>query len=316
MIFRNPSIPVLVVALCLFLTGCSTNRWIVNKVAAVLAGGGGSVFSGDDDPELVAAALPFGLKLYESLLQESPENEELLLATGSAFVMYANAFVHTPAGMVPEEEYETAEHMRKRAGKLYLRGRDYVLKALELRHPGIRSSLAGGDPKIALIATATDDIPYLYWGAAGWLGAASAAGFDLRFAMEMQQPVAMLLRVLELDENHGGGTAHELLVSYYGSVPAAFGGSEKKARHHFDRAAEISKGSRPGPYLALARSVCVRKQDLGQFKSLLQTALAIDPDAAPDARLQTILAQQEARWLLDHAGDFFIVEEESDVEGE
>jgi hypothetical protein len=34
-------------------------------------------FEGDEDPELVAAAIPFGLKLYESLLAESPKHRGL-----------------------------------------------------------------------------------------------------------------------------------------------------------------------------------------------------------------------------------------------
>jgi len=38
---------------------------------------------GEDDPELVRDALPFALKIYESLLAEDPENAPLALSTGA-----------------------------------------------------------------------------------------------------------------------------------------------------------------------------------------------------------------------------------------
>jgi hypothetical protein len=47
--------------------GCSIKRIAVNKLGNALAPGG-STYESDDDPELVASAVPFGLKLMESLL--------------------------------------------------------------------------------------------------------------------------------------------------------------------------------------------------------------------------------------------------------
>ena len=60
-------------------TGCSIKRMAVNQVGNALAGGG-TTFSSDDDPELVKAAVPFSLKLMESLLAESPRHRGLLFA--------------------------------------------------------------------------------------------------------------------------------------------------------------------------------------------------------------------------------------------
>ena len=57
-------------------TGCSIKRVAINNLGNALASGG-STFEGDEDPDLVAAAIPFGLKLYESLLAESPKHQGL-----------------------------------------------------------------------------------------------------------------------------------------------------------------------------------------------------------------------------------------------
>src|ERR1019366_2971308 len=68
-------------------SGCSIKRMAVNKVGDALAGSG-TTFASDDDPELVKAAVPFSLKLMESVLNENPRHEGLLLAACSGFTEY------------------------------------------------------------------------------------------------------------------------------------------------------------------------------------------------------------------------------------
>jgi hypothetical protein len=55
-------------------TGCSLRTYAVNMVGDALASGE-SVYESDDDIELVGEALPFGLKLTESLLAQSPNHD-------------------------------------------------------------------------------------------------------------------------------------------------------------------------------------------------------------------------------------------------
>ena len=89
-------------------------------------------------------------------------------------------------------------------------------------------------------------------------------------------------------------------------MPAAMGGSEAKAREHFALAIKYSNGTRVSPYLALATTVCVRNQNFPEFKALLETALKVEVNKSKRNRLVNILNQQKARWLLDHADDFFL----------
>jgi predicted anti-sigma-YlaC factor YlaD len=289
--------------------GCSLNRLAVNAVAGMLSSpGSGTVFTGDDDPQLVADALPFAMKLYESLLAETPENEELLLATGSMFAMYANAFVQTPAGMLPETEFARRQESLARAKRLYLRGRDYCLKALELRHPGLRARVEGNDPA-AMAGTDAEDLPYLYWAAASWMGAFSAEPFDMEMLLTLQRPLGLMARAYELEEGYGKGSIHEFYISVYGSLPASLGGSQDKARYHFAKAVEYAGGLTAGPYVALATSVSIPAQNAAEFRDLLGRALAVDLDASPENRLVNLLSQRKARWLLEHIEDYFLLEE-------
>jgi len=279
----------------------------MNQVAnALTSQTSGTVFSGDDDPELVGDALPFAIKLYESLMVANPNHLGLKLKTGSLYIMYANAFLQTPALMLPESDFKMQEFNYKRAKKLYLRGRDIVLSALEHKYSGFKQNLQKKLFAQALTATSKKDVPLLYWAGAGWLGAYAIDPFDMDLGMTMPAAAALMNRVLVLEENYAAGAIHEFYVLYYGSLPEYMGGSLQKAREHFNKAIAISSGKSSTPYIALATTVSVKEQNLDEFQSLLKQALAIDPNIDPENRLLNILNQRKALWLLEHADDFFL----------
>src|SRR4051812_33839937 len=116
------------------LPACSVKRMAVNKLGNALASGG-STYETDNDPQLVADAIPFGLKLMESLLAESPKHTGLLTAAASGFTEYAYAFVDQKADEVRATDLEQSDALRDRARKLYLRAHAYGLRGMESRYP-------------------------------------------------------------------------------------------------------------------------------------------------------------------------------------
>lgn len=296
---------------------CSIKKLAINQVANALTGSSqGTVFTGDNDPELVGDALPFAIKMYESLLAANPRHQGLRLTTGSLYVMYANAFLQTPASMLPEEEYQAQEFAYGRAKNLYLRGRDILLDLLEMKYPGFRRKLDGKKFAAALAGTERRDAPLLYWAGAGWLGGYAIDPFDMDLGMTLPAAAALIERTYELDPDYSAGALHEFYILYYGSLPEYMGGSLKKAREHFAKALAASGGRSATPYISLATSVTVKEQNYAEFRELLGRALAIDPDANPDQRLVGVLNRRKAQWLLEHAGDFFVEtgEQEENVE--
>jgi predicted anti-sigma-YlaC factor YlaD len=286
------------------LPGCAlVKRKAVGMVASTLASGG-DVFTRDDDPELVGDAIPFGLKLYESLLDSAPTNRELLLATCSNFTQYGVAYLETEAAVLGEaQHHDEVEHLNARALKLYLRAKGYCMRAMELRFPGIGQKLLT-DPVPALAKAQKKDVPLLYWTAASW-GSAIALGVDRpEIVIDMPAVRALAERALALDEAWSKGALHEMFVSL-DSLPEALGGSPEKARQHFKRAVELQQGLYPGPYVALATGVDVPAQNREEFETLLKTALEIDPEKDPSMRLVTLVQQKRARALLDHVETMF-----------
>jgi len=293
------------------LGGCGVFRQsAVDGVSEAFLGGRASeVYAADDDPELVRDALPFNLKTSEILIAQNPGNTALRLAAASGFVQYAAAFVDEEADRLVTSDLARARELQKRAGGLYQRGRDHALAGLELAHPGLRGRLPA-DPAAALAAVVRPEVPLLFWAGAGWAGAISVSGGNPALTADLPIAIALARRALELDEAWGDGVIHDFFIMFEGGSAGAVGGSEQRAREHFRRAVELTGGRKASPYVALAEAVSVRRQDLAEFTELLGRALAVDISAEPRWRLSNTLSQRKARWLLDHAADYFIEEEQ------
>jgi predicted anti-sigma-YlaC factor YlaD len=291
-------------AASLFSSGCSVKRIAVNKLGDAVAGGG-TTYASDDDPELVKAAAPFSLKLMESLLDENPRHRPLLLATTSGFTQYTFAFVQQEADEMEDKDVTRAAELRARARRLYLRARNYGLRGLEVEHAGFQKEL-GNDPKTAVGIARRKDVPLLYWTAVSWAAAISVSKDDPELIGDLPKVEALVDRALELDESFDHGAIHTFMISY--EMSRRKGESEAAARacKHFDRAVELSGGQMAGPMVALAESVSVQSQNLQEFKSLLERALAINPDTKPEWRLANLVMQRRARWLLARSDELFL----------
>jgi predicted anti-sigma-YlaC factor YlaD len=312
---RKQAILLVIVLALILLDFCSIKKMAMNQVAnALTAPGGGTVFTGDNDPELVGDALPFTIKLYESMMVSIPWHEGLKLRTGSLYIMYANAFLQSPAEMLPDEEYEKQDFLLNRAKNLYLRGRDIIMDALDKKYAGFSRKMKEKKYEQALAPMKKEDAPFLYWGAAGWLGAYAIEPLDMKIGLTVPGAGAMMDKVLQLDENFEKGAVLDFYVSYYGSMPEHMGGDAQKAREYYKKAIKASGGKSTSPHLSLATTVSINEQNYKEFKELLNKVLETDPDADPDNRLVHILNHRKARWLLEHAGDFFVegTEEEED----
>jgi predicted anti-sigma-YlaC factor YlaD len=291
-----------VVALVVAASGCSLKGAATSAVANALAAPS-DVMTRDEDPELVKAAIPFGLKTYESLLETVPKHQPLLIATCSGFTSYSYAYVQTPAEILQFTDRPTSRAGIDRAMKLYLRAKGYCLRALELRYPGIGKQLMA-DPVAALAKTKKKDVELLYWSASSW-GSAMSLGKD-QPDLVIDFPIVRALadRALALDPEWSNGSIHELFITL-DSQPEALGGSPEGARKHFAEAIRIQKGQLPGPYLELAEGQSVFNQDRAEFEKLINQALALDVNVQPSVRLVSLIMQSRARGMLEHIDELF-----------
>jgi hypothetical protein len=286
------------------LPGCSLNQIVIDKAGNALAASG-TTFAADDDPELIRAAAPFSLKLMESLLAESPNHRGLLSAAARGFTQYSYAFVQLDAEELDDRDLAGANAVRMRAKRLYVRARDYGLRGLEINHSGFTGKLRT-DAKAAVRLTGKSDVPLLYWTAASWAALISLSKDTPELIADLPAVEAMIDRALELDESFDQGAIHSFLIAYEMVRQGAKGDPESRARAHFMRAVELSGGFQAAPYVALAESVSVARQDRREFERLLGQAMAIDPEKRPEWRLANVVMQRRANRLLAHAGQMFV----------
>jgi len=294
-------------AVCLLAAGggCSIRHIAINKIGNALASGG-STFETDDDPELVAAAVPFGLKFYESLLAESPRHAGLLLAASSGFTEYAYAFVDQSADEVREESFDRSKALRERALKLYLRAHRYGMRGLESRYPGFTAAL-DNDAVAALARVRKRDAALLYWTAASLGLAVSCSKSDPDMIAHLPLVEMIVDRVAQLDPGFDEGAVPEFRITLEAARSGVQPEDRQKAmRGRFEQALDLSGGKRAGVFVSLAENASIPAQNPEEFRSLLEKALAVDPDADPANRLANLVAQRRARWLLNHANDLFL----------
>jgi predicted anti-sigma-YlaC factor YlaD len=190
---------------------------------------------------------------------------------------------------------------------MYLRGRDYCLRSLEVGYPGIAQRLHD-DPQKAVAVLQKKDVPAMYWTSASW-GKAVSISLD-RPALAGDFPIvqALIRRALALDEAYHAGAIHEVMITIE-SLPAEMGGDPARARQHYARALTLSQGNSAGAHVSYATGVLLPEQNEQGFVGLLNKALAVDVDREPRLRLANLLAQQYARYLLDHLDALFLSEE-------
>ncbi len=298
-------------ALCLAVAvggGCSVKKMAVKTMADALSEGT-SAYATDDDPELVKDSLPFGLKTLEGLLPTVPNHRGLLRTLASGFTSYSAAFIVPDIRRIQETDLDRARAERTRARRMFLRGREYGLRALEVSYPGFRKQLLE-DPRKAVARTVRADVPDLYWTAAAWGMAISNGKDQMDLIGDVPIVEALITRAYQLDEAWDDGSIHEFLIAFE-SRGAEMGGSLDRARQHFNRAMELARGRKIGPLVSFAENVSIQTQNRKEFDTLLGQALAFDTDQYVETRLANVLAQRKAQQLKAMEGDLFLEDKSS-----
>ena len=310
-----------IVGIVLLISSCSIKQMAFNGIANTLApfpapksGESGGIdaaaaLTGEDDVTLVSEVFPTVVKTYEILHLSNPMHRGLAIMAGSLYIMYANAFVQTPADYIPETQFQKKNLEYLRAKKFYLRGADYVLQSLDGAYKGFAEAMGDytEDKGAAFLARCkAADAESLYWAGCGVLGAFSLDPIDTAVFASVPGAVAMLERAAALDPAFNEGAIWETLATFYAAAPESLGGGMDKAQEAYQKTLELSGGQRPSVYVLYAQSFCIPAQDSAGFDKALQQALAIDPKTQPNNKLTITLSQEKARWLQKLKSDYFL----------
>lgn len=281
----------LVYILTLLSLGCSLNRMVVRSTQGILENSLRALYEEEDIP-LAEIAAASDLKLLEGLIKADPENADLLVLAAQGFTGYALAFVEDSD---PE-----------RAKRFYHRGRDYGLRALQLRghfSTGTEQGIEGFQKSVQ--ALTDKDLPALFWAANGWAGWIFLNLQSPRALADLPRVEIMMRKVLELDETYYYGGGHLFFGTYYAGRPRMLGGDPEKAQFHFEKNLEISGGRFLMSYVYYARFYAVQIQDRSLFERLLNTVLDTPGDVLPEQRLVNEVAKIKAKNLIQNINEYF-----------
>ena len=274
-------------AICVLISGCAS---LMSSAASGLADNLSVAVLNQNDPETVRDGAPAYLLLLDSFLEGSPEDPALLSSAASLYAPYGPVFAD-------DEE---------RASRLTARGHDYSTRAIcnsfkpSCEWPGMlfedyQQTLGGLKPKHA-------DVVFAHGLAS--LAYIRAHSADYTAIAQLPYSEALFERYLEINDGTDDGAVHTYLGILNTLIPPALGGDPEKGRGHFERAIEISGGRDLSAKVEFANGYARLLYDRELHDQLLKEVLEADPEV-PGSTLLNVLAQRQAKDLLESADDYF-----------
>jgi hypothetical protein len=267
--------------------GCAS---LVDKASQRLASNLTAGILSQDDVATARDGIPSWLLLIDGLIDGNPDNVGLLIAGARLYGAYSGGFIEDPA----------------RAQRLSTHAFDYARRATCIDLPALCKTF--DQPFEAFQAevgkVGAKHVDTLYVLATTWAGRIQANSGDWKSIADIPRAQALLDRVVALDPNHRGGEPYMYLGVMTTLRPASLGGEPEKGKAYFEKALALSGGKNQMVRVLYAKQYARLVFDKDLHDRLLNEAIAADPHA-PGLTLINVIAQAQAKQLLESGKDFF-----------
>ena len=289
--FHNQTRIFFLLCLLFILSACLPSKKLTVGATATLLEEVARASYKQSDLRILREGMPAYLMLIDGMIQAWPDNERLLIVGAQSYSSFASLFVEDQ-----DKEY---------ANLLYERGKQYSLKALEMR--GFKEPLQNpfDDFKEGLQRLGKKDVPYIFWAATCWANWILLNLDSMEAMSELPRVEWMMKRVLELDEGFYYGGPHLFMGIWLASRPKVAGGDLGKAQGHFLKAMDLGQGKFLMAYIYYAKYYAQKIMDKELFVSTLQKVIETPANIAPELTLMNSVAQKKAKELLEHVEDYF-----------
>jgi hypothetical protein len=272
------------------LSSCSINKMVIRKTGVILNYGMESMQE-ETDLQFAEDALAANLKMIEALIKGDPTNQDLLVMAAEGFTSYSLGFV---------EDVDT-----RRASAFYIRAKEYGLRALK-KQRGFGEALEGNLEQLgeSLQSFGMDDVPALFWTAIAWGNYINLNRTSPMAIVEMPQALALMERVLELDDTYFNAGPHMFFGVILASRSKMLGGDPEKAREYFEDNIRLTDGRFLMNKVYYAQYYARQAQDKDLFTRLLNEVLEAKEWPA-GMSLMNLVAQRKATVLLDDVDIYF-----------
>ncbi len=284
--------PVFVLLLLVSLAaGCGTGKRMTVASTALLLEDVARASYKQSDLKLIREGMPSYLMLIDGMVEAVPENKQLLITAAQSYASYASAFI---------QDEDTAY-----AAQLYAKAKTYALRALAQN--GFKDPLSRTfeDFEAGLQSMQRKDVPYLFWAASCWGSWISLNRGSMAAMAELPRVVALMQRVLVLDEAFYYGGAHIFMGILEASKPRMAGGDLAIARNHFQRAIELGEGQFLMANIYYADYYARKSFDRELYLATLQEVLKTPVDIVPELTLLNSVAHTKAQKMIEAVDDNF-----------
>lgn len=278
----------LLILLILSLNGCS---YFINSATESFGENLKHAVLNQNDPQVVAEALPAYLLLQESLLINDPENEALLMSTATLYASY----ITLADNLAPERN----QRFSQKAFELALNAacvhkQDFCelnTKKFEQFTPVIEQA-------------SVNDLDTLYSLGSRWVNWIQANQTDWNAIAQLAQVKNIMKWVISVKDDYKKGEPYLYSAVLESLVPPALGGKPDLAKANFEKALVLSNNKNLMVHVLYAKHYARMMFDRELHDRLLNTVL--NTDAEQDKlTLNNTLAKQMAESLLQSADEYF-----------
>jgi hypothetical protein len=273
--------------LVFLLSGCSA---ILSSTTSRLADNLSYAFENHTDVAVVEEATPAYLLMMDALIKDDPENASLLRTAAKLNAAYADIFV---------KDIERSRLITDKALNLAFRAACLDSKKLcNIREKDYN------DFKKVIDSCNKNEIAVIYTLGTVWASWIQANQKDWNAVAELPRVEAIMEQVVRLNPNHEDGGAFLYLGTLSTLLPPALGGNPEKGREFFEKAIDISQGKNLYAKVLYAQRYARIIFDKKLHDRLLKEVYDADPNVE-GYTLTNIIAQREAKLLLDTSDDYF-----------
>jgi len=267
---------------CSYFLNSATESFAENLKHAVLK---------QNDPQVVAEALPAYLLLQESLLIKDPENEALLMSTATLYASYITLTDH----LAPKRNQSLSQKAFELAlDAACVHKQDFCAlntKKFEQFTPVIEQA-------------SVNDIDTLYSLGSRWVNWIQANPTDWNAIAQLAQVKHIMKWVISIKDDYKNGEPYLYSAVLESLVPPALGGKPDLAKANFEKALVLSNNKNLMVHVLYAKYYARMMFDRELHDRLLNTV--INTDAEQDnLTLNNTLAKQMAETLLQSADEYF-----------
>jgi hypothetical protein len=292
-------------AALLVVTACDTEKLAADSTAE-LFGRAAPGIEQHWDYELVGKSFPASIIQLEGLLRIVPDNEVIGLSLVAAYVGYGTGWIEDRVEIADiEDDYEEADHLRRRALVMYNRAWDLSKHFLRNRDEGFDRALKGG---VDTLQSWVDAVFVEKQDAAILLWAGAALGARINMGMEDMDTVADL-PLAKVILNRSVALDPDLMFMIGKMTMGVLAASEfppdmDSAKLILDDVLEKTERRNLMVQMSMARYYAVATGDHKLFRDLLQEVIDAG-DVLPEARLSNAIARRRAARYLDQIEYFF-----------